>query len=181
MRRMRHLPTPTPGLPAVLLALLLAVLCGGCGSSRTSTTSARAGAAGGAATKAQFIARAESICATLSSQEKPLKTRQESLKGLPVATADREFVSLVHQLVDFSQTAVSKLQALARPAHDALPIEKLLTSLSAETKEANAIAAAASRQESSLGEADQDALRRSIANNRALAAEYGMKDCIGGE
>lgn len=174
---MRSLPTPAPALPAVLLALV----CAGCGSSSTPTTASNASAAASAATKAQFIAHAESICASLSTQEKPLKARQEALKGLPVATADTEFVSLVHQLVAFSQTAATKLQLLPKPAQDAQSIEKLLTALSAESTEANDIAAAASRQESSTGEAEEQALRRSIANNRKLAAQYGMKDCIGEE
>jgi hypothetical protein len=177
---MRRPPRPTPGLLAVALSLAIALLCAGCGSGGSPTTTG-AGAAANAATKAQFIAHADAICATLTAEEKPLRTRQESLKGLPVATADREFVSLVHQLVAFSHTAATKLQALPRPTADAHPIDGLIATFSLETSEANSIADAASRQESSTGEADQDALRRSIAANRALAAEYGMKDCISGE
>jgi hypothetical protein len=176
MQPMRRLPVPTPALPAVLLALA----CAGCGSSGTSPTTAGAGTAASAATKAQFIAHAERICASLSAQEKPLRARQEALKGLPVATADREFVSLVHQLVAFSRTAATKLTLLSQPSQDPA-VKKLLTTLFVETSEANSIADAASRQESSTGEADEQALRRSITNNRALAAQYGMKDCIGGE
>ena len=174
---MRRLPTTAIALPAMLLALV----CAGCGSSGTPTTNAGSSAAASTATKAQFIARAESICATLSAQEKPLKVRQEALKGLPVATADKEFVSLVHQLVVFSKTATAKLQSLPKPAHNAQAIEKLLTALSVETTAATDIAYSASRQESSTGEADEQALRRSIANNSTLAAQYGMKVCIGGE
>jgi hypothetical protein len=167
----------TSALPAVLIALV----CAGCGSSSTSTTTTSSSAAAGAATKAQFIAHAESICTTLSSQEKPLKARQEALKGLPLATADKDFVSLVHQLVIFSHAAATKLQLLPKPAQNTQPIEKLISTLSVETSEASDIAAAASRQESSTGEAEEQALRRSIANNRTLAAQYGMKDCIGAE
>lgn len=173
---MRRLPTLASALSAVLLALV----CAGCGSNSAPTTAANTSAAS-AATKAQFIAHAQSICATLSAQEKPLRARQETLKGLPVATADKEFVSLVHQLVAFSRTAATKLALLAKPSQDAPSINKLLTSLSVESTEAADIAAAASRQESNTGEADEQALRKSIANSRALAAEYGMKDCIGGE
>lgn len=174
---MRRPPTTATALPAVLLALV----CAGCGSSGTPTTNAGSRAAANAATKAQFIANAKSICATLSTQEKPLKVRQEALKGLPVATADKEFVSLVHQLVVFSKAAATKLQSLPKPSQNAQAIEKLLTALSVETTEATDLADSASRQESSTGEADEQALRRSIANNSKLAAQYGMKDCIGGE
>jgi hypothetical protein len=170
-----------PNFTPALLAVLAALVCAGCGSSNTPTTAANTSAAASAATKAQFVAHAESICATLSAQEKPLRARQEALKGLPVATADKEFVALVHQLVAFSRTAATKLQLLSKPAQHAQSIDKLLTALSVETSEASDIAAAASRQESSTGEAEEQALRRSIANNRVLAVQYGMKDCIGAE
>lgn len=174
---MPRLSNATTALPAVMLALA----CAGCGSSNTSSTAGAANAAAGAATKAQFIAQAEDICAKLSSQEKPLRVRQEALKGLPVDVADTDFVALVHQLVAFSKAAAGKLAQLPQPAHDRQPIAKLLAIFAAETTEATDIASAASRQESSTGEADQQALRKSIANNRALAAQYGMKDCIGAE
>lgn len=174
---MRRLPTLASALPAVLLVLV----CAGCGSSSTPTTAGNGSSTAGTATKAQFIAQAERICATLSSEEKPLRARQETLKGLPVATADKEFVSLVHQLVAFSRTAATKLTLLSQPPQDAQSIKKLLTSFSVESTDATDIASAASRQESNTGEADEQALRKSIANSRTLAAEYGMKDCIGGE
>ena len=176
---MRGLPTLTPVLPAVLV--LLALVCSGCGSSSTPTTAAKASAAAGAATTAQFIAQAERICTALSSKEKPLRARQEALKGLPVTTADKDFVSLVHQLVAYSRTAATKLTLLPEPVADSQSIKRLLMALSVESSEAGDIAAAASRQESSTGEAEEQALRKSVANNRTLAAEYGMKDCIGGE
>jgi hypothetical protein len=177
MTPVRSLPTAAPALAAVLLALV----CASCGSSGTPTTAATGSTAASTATKAQFIARAKSICAALSTQEKPLKARQETLKGLPVAAADKEFVALVHQLVAFSRTAATKLTLLPEPPQDAQAIKKLLNSLSVESTDATDIASAASRQESNTGEADEQALRKSIANSRTLAGEYGMKDCIGGE
>jgi hypothetical protein len=167
--------------PALALATVLAGLaCSGCSGS-TPTTTAHANRSATAATKAHFVAQAERICSTLATDEQPLKTRQESLKGLPVATADKAFVSLVHQVVALSQTAASKLGSLPRPAQDAAAIEKLLSSFSQETSEATSIADAASRQESTAGEAAEDALKRSASKNRVLAQEYGMQDCIGSE
>jgi hypothetical protein len=168
-------------LALALAAVLASLLCTGCGSSDTPTSTAHANGSAATATKAQFIAQAERICSALATDERPLKARQESLKGLPVASADAAFVSLVHQVIALSHTAASKLGALPRPAQDAAAIEKLLSSFSEETGEAKSIADAASRQESTAGEAAEDALRRSVAKNRALAAEYGMKDCIGSE
>jgi hypothetical protein len=166
-------------------AVLVAVLCSGCGGgSSTSTTGARAGGASStsaSATKAQFVARAEAICRALSSQEQPLKARQESLKGLPPEAADAEFVSIVSKVVAYSQTAAGKLNALALPPGDAAAIEKLLLSFSEETGDAKAIEQAARKQESTPGEDAQDALRKKIDENLPQAEAYGMKDCIAAE
>jgi hypothetical protein len=172
---MRDLLRGALGLAGVAIALL----CCGCGSSASTNSHARSPK--GTSTKAQFVASAESICGTLSAQEKPLRARQESLKKLPMATADKEFVALVRQVVAFSHAAYGKLQLLSPPAGDAGTIEKLLSSFSSETNDAKAIASAASRQESDIGEAAEEALKKSVARSSTLAAEYGMKDCIGSE
>jgi hypothetical protein len=165
-------------------AVVVAVLCAGCGGSSTSTAGAHAGGASSTSastTKAQFVAQAEAICRTLSSQEKPLKARQESLKGLPPEAADAEFVSIVSKVVTYSQTAAGKLNALALPPGDAPAIEKLLLSFSEETGDAKAIEQAARKQESTPGEDAQDALRKKIDENLPQAEAYGMKDCIAAE
>jgi hypothetical protein len=167
----------TLGLAAVLAALL----CSGCGgSASTSSTGTHAGEAA-STTKAQFVAQAETICRTLSAQEKPLQARQEALKGLAPEVADAEFVSIVGKVVAYSQAAAGKLQALARPPGDAQAIEKLLSSFSQETTDVKAIEQAARKQESTPGEEAQDALRKTIDEHLALAEAYGMKDCIAAE
>jgi hypothetical protein len=174
MHAMPDRPRPALGLAVGLAALLLS----GCGGSGTRTGAAGASAA---TTKARFVAQAEAVCRALSAQEQPLKARQESLKGLPVAEADKAFVSLARRVVSLSRAAEGKLQALPRPPDDAQAIEKLLTSFSEETADANDIANAAASRESTLGEGAEQALRRSIAANSALADAYGMKACIGSE
>jgi hypothetical protein len=168
-----------------LAAALAALLCSGCGGSgSTSSTGTHAGGATpttASTTKAQFVAQAETICRTLSAQEKPLQARQEALKGLAPEVADAEFVSIVGKVVAYSQTAAGKLQALARPPGDAQAIEKLLSSFSQETTDVKAIEQAARKQESTPGEEAQDALRKTIDEHLALAEAYGMKDCIAAE
>lgn len=172
--------------PAVGLAVGLAVLMlSGCGSSGTSTatghTSSAAFSAKAAISKTQFVARAEAICRTLNAQEKPLRERQESLKGLPADTTAAKFVSLVNQVVVLSRAAEAKLQALPRPAGDAQAIETLLTGFSDETTDATAIAKAASNQESTPGEDAEDALKRAVEGISTLANTYGMKNCVGSD
>jgi len=173
--RLRPALGPLVGLLSVILAA-----CGG-----TSTQSSHAGSSVSAAnaleTKASFIAQAQSVCRTLSVQEQPLKARQESLKRLPSAVAEKEFVTLVRQLVVLSRAADGRLRALPRPPGDAQNIERLLTSFSQQLIDVTDVANAATKQESSVGEAAVLELRRSIAQNIALAEKYGMKACISAE
>jgi hypothetical protein len=172
--------------PALGLAAGLAIVSlSGCGSSGTSTTSAHASESvaitGTQSTKAHFIAHAEAVCHTLSKQEKPLKARQESLKGLSAEASDKVFVSIARQVVTFSRAADEKLQELPRPPADAHAIEGLLASFAQEITDTSDIAAAAANQNGTIGEDAENALKKSIAANSTLAATYGMKDCTGGE
>jgi hypothetical protein len=180
MARMRGHLRGVFGLAAVLAALG----CAGCGSSSTSGTNAHTSGSGttsSAATKAQFVTQAQAICRTLSAQEKPLKARQESLKGLSPDLADTTFVAIVEKVIAYSRAASSKLAAVPRPPADAEAVEKLLSSFSEETAEAKAIGQAARKQESSAGEDAQDALRKTIDENLPQAETYGMRDCIAAE
>jgi hypothetical protein len=166
-----------------LATVLAALVCAGCGSSSTSDTNAQTSnsASSSTATKAQFVTQAEAICRTLSAQERPLKTRQESLKGLSPDLADTAFVAIVEKVIAYSHAAGGKLATIPRPAADAQAIEKLLSSFSEETAEAKAIGQAARKQESGAGEDAQDALRKTIDANLPQADAYGMKDCIAAE
>jgi hypothetical protein len=178
---MRDQLRPALGLVAALGALCLSA----CGSTGTSGAGGHASAssklAGPPLTRAQFVARAEAICHTLSAHERPLRARQESLKDLPQAEADHAFVSLADQVVALSRQAATKLAALRTSAADTSAVEKLLSSFSAETKDAAAIATAASKEESTPGEQAADALKLTVDRNLAEAEQYGMKDCIGSE
>lgn len=168
--------------PALGLAVLLGVLLlSGCGRAGTQAPTVSAPTSTAMTTKAHFVAQAESICRNLSAQEKPLRARQESLKRLPTASAGSAFVSLVRRVVVISDAANSKLHALPQPPGDAQAIDKLLTGFSEEAAEVSSIADAAAGQESTVGEAAEGALKRSIADNSGLADAYGMKACIGSE
>lgn len=166
--------------PLVLLAALILAGCGGTSTPRSHPASS-ASAADALAAKARFIVQAQSVCRSLSAQEQPLKARQETLKQLPSGVAGQEFVALVRRLIVLSGAADGKLRALARPPGDAQNIERLLRSFSQQLNDVTAVADAAAKQESSVGEAAVQALRRSIAQNIALAQRYGMKSCVSAE
>jgi hypothetical protein len=177
---MRSRPRGAFGLAVALAALV----CAGCGSSSTSGTSTHtsgSASVSSTATKAQFVARAEAACRTLSAQEKPLEARQEALKDLSPDLADEAFVTIVDKVIAYSQSAARELAAIPRPAADAQAIEKLLSSFSVETADAKVIEQAARKQESGPGEAAQNALRKTIDDNLPQAEAYGMRDCIAAE
>jgi hypothetical protein len=172
---------PTRFRPAFGLAMVLATaLLSGCGSSNSSTSTPAAAttpATGATATKAQFVAQAESICGKLSKEEKPLEASQASLTG--GGSASNTFASLAHQVVALSKAAETKLKAIPRPPADAAAIGTLLASFTQDVTDANTLALAAVKQESTVGEAAEGALRRSIAAHSQLAAEYGTTLCTG--
>jgi hypothetical protein len=176
--------TPALGLVLALLALSLSA-CGGGSSSRTSTATDKAAGStattSATATKAQFAAAARAICSALTAQEQPLKARQASLKGLPTATANQRFVSLVQQLVALSAAASDKLHALPQPSADAGPIKTLLTGFSEEIADVSDVATAVASEDSTAGESAANSIRRLSAAYASLAGAYGMKDCIGSE
>jgi len=171
---------PALGLAVGLCTLLLSG-CGGGGAGSATVPAGGSASTATAAARAAFVARAEAVCRVLSTQEQPLKARQESLKGLQTASAERAFVSLVRQLASFSRAAEGKLQAIPRPSADARAIEGLLASFSGEITDVADIATAAANQEGTIGEGAEQTLRKSIAKNSALAARYGMKECVGAE
>lgn len=161
---------PALGLAGGLAVLLLA----GCGGGSAST-------AGASTEKAHFVAHAQAVCRTLEARERPLKARQESLKGQPTATADKAFVTLARQVAVLSRAAEGKLQALPRPAADAHAIAGLLTSFTQEIADVSAVANAVADNQPETGESADAALRKSIAQNSALADAYGMNACVGSE
>ncbi len=171
-RSMADRPRPALGFVIALAALVIS----SCGSS--STKNATATASGTGAATAQFIAGASAICQRVAREEQPLRAREESLKNLPVATADEEFVSLAREAAAISQAAEEKLGALPRPPADAQTIQQLLLAYAEESREASSIASAAARQENGRGEDATGALTRSIALHDASAKKLGMGDCF---
>jgi hypothetical protein len=165
-----------PRLALGLTAALAALWVSGCGSTGAKTTSTAGSSA--SSTPAQFVAQASRICQGVSAQEQPLRTREESLKHLPVAQADEEFVSLARQAASIARTADKQLGALARPAADAQAIGQVLQAYSEEAADAENIADAVARKEDALGEAASGSLAKSIALNSASAKKLGMGDCL---
>lgn len=163
-----------------LAAALAGIGAAGCGS----TSSHPASGAPTAATRqaeARFIAGAQAICRAVSAQQKPLRARQESLKSLPPAVSDRDFVALADEVVTLSSSAYTHLSALPRPAGERAEIEKLLAAYQGQTRDAANLAYAVAHKEDPVGEAAAGALKHSIEVNAHEAARLGMGACMEGE
>jgi hypothetical protein len=192
---------PFPALVTALVALAAA----GCGSSSSPPTAATqpAGAAGASThsataaegssgapaatratatptpTRALYIARADTICRTLKSQQAPLEARVHTLNGSSENSPSnyKELASLLRQSVRFARSADAELQALPAPPGDAATIEKLLAGYSEEAKDATNFADALTREERGAWEAAERALAKTLALDRGLAQGYGLKVC----
>jgi hypothetical protein len=168
--------TSALGLACVLGALGVA----GCGSTNTtsaSTPAVRDNRVAHAARR-QFVAQASAVCASAGAQERPLKAREQALKGEPVAEANQAFVSLAREAASIAHNADERLRALKEPPAEAAKVQQLLQAYSEEANDAREIANAVAHQENNVGEAVSSALSKLIAGNVASAERLGMGECF---
>jgi hypothetical protein len=159
--------------------------CGGSNtSSKTNSTTASQGATetgtAEAAQKARFVTAAERICAKLSTEEKPLKARQEVLKSQEAGPAETTFVSLAQQVVTISRKALASLEKLPRPPKQAAAIATLMSIYSDQITDVNDLATAVANRESTSGEGADSALKRAVTASEGLARTYGVTGCTTG-
>ena len=154
-----------------------ALALSGCGGGTTTTASSTARSRA-SSTTGQFVARASRICGRVSREQKALKTSEESLKGLPVDSADKQFVSLARRAAAIARAADGRLRSLPRPPADSSTIQSLVQAYAQESSDAETIASAVAKQESELGEAASSALARSIRLESAGAKRLGMGGCF---
>ncbi len=115
-------------MPAVLALCLLA----GCGSSSSSTATTTATTAA-APTKAEYVARANAICAAAAPQTGKLLGELEgattaALKG-PSASGAAQLEALVVKLRGSAQTVLGLLEGIKQPTGDQAAIEQFLMPL----------------------------------------------------
>jgi hypothetical protein len=113
-------------VPAVLIVCVLA----GCGGSNSTTTTTTTSAA---VTKAEYVAKANAVCAAAAPQTAKLLGELESattaaLKG-PSASGVAQLAALVAKVHSAAQTVLGQLQALPPPAGGQAAIGQFLTPL----------------------------------------------------
>jgi hypothetical protein len=164
-------PTAAFGLAAMLVACVVS----GCGGTSSHGSSASPAAR---AAQQRFVAQATSICRGVRAEERPLRAREEALKGQPLGAAEKAFVSLARQAAAIAHAADERLRALPRPSGNSQAIAQVVQAYGEQASDASEIAHAAAVKEGAGGESASVALSRSIATHLASAKSLGMGACL---
>ncbi len=141
----------------------------------SATTSAHAAAS--PPTKAQFVARADAICARSNAKIKPVQQQVEVLSHGSESKIEAEAPSALRHAGALTREGIARLEALPVPTGDAPTVHKILNALNDEAADIDNIASAIGSGDSTAVEAAKQAGERSKATYRGLAQGYGLKVC----
>jgi len=149
---------------AALGAVVLAVA--GCGDDKKSSSAKP--------TKADYIAKADAICAAGKTQARPYK---KQLDSLPADAQIKDTVPAVQGELKVSRDSTAKLRALAAPSEDKATLARYLALLDKALVAGNQLIAAARTNDiakvKQVGAANP-ALR---SERKQVAKQYGFKHC----
>jgi hypothetical protein len=181
--------TQTPScrmIPLGFVAAAAAALAvAGCGSGSAATTTTVAApalptATSPATSKAQFIARADAICARSKVRLKPVEQRLKGLAHVSESVVIAEAPAVIRQGAKLTREGIAQLQALPAPPGDAATVAKIITALNNEAADIDNLATATASGEGSAVEAAKTAGQTAKATYRGLAQGYGLKVCGAG-
>jgi hypothetical protein len=151
---------------AALAAVALVVAgCGGDDNKKSSSA---------APTKAQYIAKADAICAIAKAKT---KSYNDQLDALPGNAQIKDTVPLLQGGLTTSRTASVKLHALKRPTEDKAMLDSYLASLDDTLVAGEKLVAAAKTNSFKAVQAAGGANPTLKANRRRIAKQYGFKHC----
>jgi hypothetical protein len=138
-----------------------------------------------APTKAQFIARADAICARTDAKLKPAQKRLKALPGESASesaayAALRSAAAALRQGATITREGIAQLQALTVPQGDASTVQKIVTALDDEAADIDNMASATASGEASAIDAAKRAEQITKATYGGLAQGYGLKVCGAG-
>lgn len=167
-----------PAGRASVLAVALLLLAG-CGSSSTHTVTPPAGTTSAQTPgRAEFIAKADAICAKLRQAQAPLQVRAAALEEAGESSARRTaLASVMHDVVKKARAADAQIAAIPRPAGSEPTIGKLLAGYSEETTELGKLADAIEAVDGPGIRSARAQLAKAKASDRGLAQGFGLKVC----
>jgi hypothetical protein len=168
-------------LPATT-ALLTACVLAGCGGS-SSTTGTTAASAGSTPTKAEYVAKANAICAHASSQTGKLLGELESATtaalSAPSASGGAHLADLVAGLHSAALRVLGQLQALTPPSSDRAAVAQFLTPLATAIGGLGQAETAISSGHASQALSSLLDLQSKTPQLAAAAQAYGLTQCEG--
>ncbi len=172
---------------ATIVLILPVAVVAGCGGTSTSTTIAATRASApttpatpAGPTKAQFIVRADAICARTNAKLKPVQGRLAALARGSELTIESAGATALRQGGAITREGIAQLQALLVPQGDASTVQKIITALDDEAADIDNMAAATAGGEASAIEAAKRAAQTTKATYQGLAQGYGLKVCGAG-
>ncbi len=175
------------------LILVLALALGGCGSSSStspdsSTSSSDTTATdGGSLPKAEFIAKADALCAASRAKQEPLRTKVDELaqkargeEGAAGTVSDNTRVELaetLEQIGAVGEASLSQVQSLGPPDADASRLEPIFQKVESAFAASRAYAAALENHEDAKAQAVAEKASAETQESAALSKQYGFKVC----
>ena len=152
----------------VATAVVALVGCGGNGGGSTAT----------ALSKADYIAKADAICAQKQQQRSQLVTKVQNAIASGVSASDAHRVhDISNQAADYVDQLASELQALPKPTGDEQRLDTLLSTVRAEATDIRHFADAVDSHDASQIRSFGEAANSDGAKAVAIAQGYGFTVC----
>jgi hypothetical protein len=181
--------------PSLLIfALVLAAVgfsaCGSAsstspGGSTSSTDTAASDE--GSLSKAEFVARADALCAAAKTKQEPLRTKlgqvarkargEEREQGTVSNGTRAELAQTLDQIVAIAEADRSRLEGLGMPQTDAPQLEAIFQKLESAFAVSRAYAAALEAHEDARAQAVAEKGNAETRETASLASRYGFKVC----
>jgi hypothetical protein len=160
-------------------AVVVGLALGGCGSSASQTVTVTRAPGNNVAqpvpTRAEFIAKADAICARLKADQAPLEARAQGSAGEIPSSATE--ASIFREDIRLGRAATARFAALPRPPGDRGVIEKLLTLDGDEATDLGNVADAVEAEDSASFRTAIGTLKKVEAHDYGLAQGLGLKVC----
>lgn len=165
------------------------VALAGCGSSSGTSSSVTETRASGEAspTKAEFIAKADSLCEASKAKQTPLrqklaalarKAREEEQSGNGISGGTRvELARTLGRIVATAEASLSQVQALGLPKADAGQLDAIFQKTESAFEASLAYGEALENHEDAKAQATAEKGNTETRETAAMAKRYGFKVC----
>jgi hypothetical protein len=134
-------------------------------------------ASAAAATKAQYIPKADAICRASETRVKPLEAQYKKAIAQNTTTGFKEGARILNRVASLDSSGLAKVRAMPKPAGDGKAINKIWAASEKNVSTTRRAATALSQQNATAIKADAAALKQSTAKYKQLARAFGFKVC----